>query len=114
MSSPVPEPLLVPPRQPRRRLSAADRRSQLITIGRDTFAELGYEATTVEEIARRAGITKPIVYGHFGGKEGLYGVIVEHEAAYILGADIGTSDCWSSLTAKGTGGSSIIFVPPDT
>jgi AcrR family transcriptional regulator len=86
MSSLEPEPLHELPRQPRRRLSAADRRSQLITIGRDTFAELGYEATTMEEIARRAGITKPIVYGHFGGKEGLYGVIVEHEAAYILGA----------------------------
>jgi len=72
--------------QPRRRLSAADRRSQLIDVGRQAFADLGYEAATVEEIARRAGITKPIVYGHFGGKEGLYSVIVEQETAYILKA----------------------------
>lgn len=72
--------------EPRRRLSAADRRSQLIEVGRGTFAEIGYEATTVEEIARRAGITKPIIYGHFGGKEGLYAVIVEQEATFVLEA----------------------------
>jgi len=71
---------------PRRRLAAADRRSQLIAVGRETFAELGYEAATVEEIARRAGITKPIVYGHFGGKEGLYAAVVEDEASLVLEA----------------------------
>jgi AcrR family transcriptional regulator len=67
-------------------LSSTERRAQLIDVGRDTFADVGYEAATVEEIARRAGITKPIVYGHFGGKEGLYAVIVEQEAEYILNA----------------------------
>ncbi|HEV8064725.1 MAG TPA: helix-turn-helix domain-containing protein, partial [Acidimicrobiales bacterium] len=61
-------------RRGRRRLSSTERRAQLIEVGRDTFADVGYEAATVEEIARRAGITKPIVYGHFGGKEGLYAV----------------------------------------
>ena len=68
----------------RRRLSAADRRSQLIEVGCNAFAELGYEAATVEEVARRAGITKPIVYEHFGGKDGLYTVIIEHEATCVL------------------------------
>jgi AcrR family transcriptional regulator len=58
----------------------------LIDVGRETFADLGYEAATMEEIARRAGITKPIVYGHFGGKDGLYSVIVEQETTYILEA----------------------------
>ncbi|HKH89022.1 MAG TPA: TetR/AcrR family transcriptional regulator [Acidimicrobiales bacterium] len=74
------------PSKPRRRLSAADRRSQLIDVGRQTFADLGYEAATVEEIARRAGITKPIIYGHFGGKDGLYSAVVEQETTYILEA----------------------------
>ncbi len=67
-------------------MSSAERRAQLIDVGRDTFADVGYEAATVEEIARRAGITKPIVYGHFGGKEGLYAVVVEREAEYVLNA----------------------------
>jgi AcrR family transcriptional regulator len=68
----------------RRRLSSADRRSQLIEVGRQTFAELGYERTSVEEIARRAGITKPIVYEHFGGKEGLYAAVVTIECERLI------------------------------
>jgi len=50
---------------------------QLVEVGRTVFAQRGYEATSVEEIAARAGISKPIVYEHFGGKEGLYAVIVD-------------------------------------
>lgn len=64
-----------------RRLSAVERREQLIRVGRQVFARLGYEATTVEEIARKAKVSKPIVYEHFGGKEGLYAVIVDREMA---------------------------------
>ena len=56
----------------RQRMTGAQRREQLILIGRATFAERGFEGTTVEEIAARAGVSKPVVYEHFGGKEGLY------------------------------------------
>jgi hypothetical protein len=49
----------------------AARRAQLITIGRAVFAEGGYEATSVEEIAAWGKVSKPILYEHFGGKEGL-------------------------------------------
>src|SRR5207237_1421434 len=58
---------------------ASARRAQLVDVGRKVFAERGYEATSVEEIAARAGISKPIVYEHFGGKEGLHAVIVDRE-----------------------------------
>ncbi len=67
------------------RLTAAARRAQLIEVGRTTFAERGYEATTVEEIAARAKVSKPILYHHFGGKEGLYAVVVDREVEYLLG-----------------------------
>ena len=67
-----------------RRLTAVARRAQLIEIGRSVFAERGYEATSVEEIAARAKISKPILYDHFGGKEGLYAVVVDREVEYIL------------------------------
>jgi len=67
------------------RLTAAARRAQLIEIGREVFAERGYGATSVEEIAARAKVSKPILYDHFGGKEGLYAVIVDRELEYILG-----------------------------
>src|SRR5882724_2075001 len=67
------------------RLSASARRTQLLEIARVVFAQRGYEATSVEEIAARAGISKPIVYEHFGGKEGLYAVIVDREVEHIVG-----------------------------
>jgi AcrR family transcriptional regulator len=66
------------------RLSAAARRAQLIEVGRAVFAERGYEATSVEEIAARAKVSKPIVYEHFGGKEGLYAVVVDREVEHIV------------------------------
>ena len=68
----------------KKRLTAAARRAQLIEIGRSVFAERGYEATSVEEIAGRAGISKPILYEHFGGKEGLYAVVVDREIEYVV------------------------------
>jgi AcrR family transcriptional regulator len=69
---------------PSGRLPAAARRAQLIEVGRKVFAERGYEATSVEEIAERAKVSKPIVYEHFGGKEGLYAVIVDREVEHIV------------------------------
>ncbi len=69
---------------PPERLTAAARRAQLIEIGRSVFAQRGYEATSVEEIAERAKVSKPIVYEHFGGKEGLYAVVVDREMEYVV------------------------------
>ncbi len=66
------------------RMSAAQRREQLITIGKQLFAERGYDATSVEEVAARAKVSKPVVYEHFGGKEGLYAVVVDREVRALL------------------------------
>ena len=76
-------------RTPRGRMTGAQRREQLIGIGRQQFAKRGYEATTVEEIASAAGVSKPVVYEHFGGKEGLYAVVVDREIQSLLGAIAG-------------------------
>jgi AcrR family transcriptional regulator len=65
-------------------MTSADRREQLIVIARGLFAEKGYEATSVEEIASRADVSKPVVYEHFGGKEGLYAVVVDREVRKLL------------------------------
>lgn len=63
----------------RQRMTGKERREQLISIGRSVFAERGFEGTSVEEIAARARVSKPVVYEHFGGKEGLYAVVVDRE-----------------------------------
>ncbi|WP_327637442.1 TetR/AcrR family transcriptional regulator [Kribbella sp. NBC_00482] len=73
-----------PRRSGRIRMTSADRREQLITIARGLFAQKGYEATSVEEIAHRAEVSKPVVYEHFGGKEGLYAVVVDREVRALL------------------------------
>ncbi len=66
------------------RMSGKERREQLLDVGRALFAERGFEATSIEEIASRAGVSKPVVYEHFGGKEGLYAVVVDREMQRLL------------------------------
>lgn len=68
----------------RKRLAAAERRAQLMQVGREVFAETGFENASLEVIAQRAGVTKPIIYEHFGGKEGLHAAIVEREMDEIV------------------------------
>lgn len=70
--------------QPRVRMTGQERRAQLLDVGRSVFAAVGYEAASIEEIAKRAKITKPIVYEHFGGKEGLYAVVVDREVRRMV------------------------------
>ena len=73
-----------PPSRDRVRMSGQERREQLLDVGRKLFAEKGFEAVSVEEIASKAGVSKPVVYEHFGGKEGLYAVAVDREMTYLL------------------------------
>jgi AcrR family transcriptional regulator len=65
-------------------MTGKERREQLVEIGRALFAEKGFEGTSVEDIAASAGVSKPVVYEHFGGKEGLYAVIVDRETQRLL------------------------------
>jgi AcrR family transcriptional regulator len=74
-----------PQERRRSRMTSAARREQLLQVGRSLFAERGFEATSVEEIASKADVSKPVVYEHFGGKEGLYAVIVDREMQKLLG-----------------------------
>ena len=65
-------------------MTGQERRAQLLDIGRSVFAAVGYEAASIEEIAKQAHITKPVVYEHFGGKEGLYAVVVDREVRKMV------------------------------
>ncbi|WP_422614352.1 TetR/AcrR family transcriptional regulator [Bifidobacterium thermophilum] len=71
-------------------MTSYQRREQLIAIGRALFASKGFEAVSVEEIAASAKVSKPIVYEHFGGKEGLYAVVVDREMRALTDALIGS------------------------
>ena len=52
-------------------------------------AERGFEGTSVGEIAAKAQVSKPVVYEHFGGKEGLYAVVVDRERGQPLPVRLG-------------------------
>lgn len=74
-------------------MTGRQRREQLLEIGRKLFADRGFEGASIEEIAARAGVTRPVVYEHFGGKEGIYAVVVDREMQTLLGmVSAGISD----------------------
>jgi AcrR family transcriptional regulator len=58
-------------RPPRRRMARADREQQMLDVAERAFAEHGYHAVSMDDIARRVGVTKPMLYEYFGSKEGL-------------------------------------------
>ncbi|MDP9432035.1 MAG: TetR/AcrR family transcriptional regulator [Actinomycetota bacterium] len=78
------EPADISRRAPRVRMTGKERREQLLDVGRSLFAERGFDGASIEEIATRAGVSKPVVYEHFGGKEGLYAVVVDREMQRLL------------------------------
>lgn len=65
-------------------MTGQQRRAQLLDVSRELFAERGFEATSIEEIASRAGVSKPIVYEHFGSKEGIYAVVKDREVQRLI------------------------------
>jgi AcrR family transcriptional regulator len=54
------------------RLPAEQRRTQLLSVAVEVFAERGFHATSMDEVAEAAGVTKPVLYQHFPSKRALY------------------------------------------
>src|SRR5262249_25540351 len=61
-----------PQSPPRRRISRAERRAQLLAVARQEFARAGYRGTTTLGIAQAAGVSEALVVQHFGTKEALF------------------------------------------
>lgn len=66
-----------PKRVQRKRLPAAERRALIARTATELFAERGYRGTSIDEIARRSGVTPPVVYDHFDSKQALYRDLLE-------------------------------------
>src|SRR3954454_19471802 len=56
----------------RKRMSRADRERQMLDVAEEIFAEEGYRAVSMEAIAERCGVSKPLIYEYFGSKDGLF------------------------------------------
>jgi AcrR family transcriptional regulator len=63
--------------EPRTRLARADRMEQTLNAAHGLFAERGYAAVKMDEIAAAVGVTKPLLYNYFGNKEQLYITVME-------------------------------------
>ena len=68
----------------RQRLSRPARRAQLLDAAQEVFVASGYHAAGMDEIAERAGVSKPVLYRHFPGKLDLYVALVEHHAQELV------------------------------
>jgi AcrR family transcriptional regulator len=67
------------------RLTRSARRAQLLDAALEVFAEQGYHAAAMDDIAERAGVSKPVLYQHFPGKLELYRALLTHYADVMVG-----------------------------
>ena len=68
------------------RLPRPARRRQLLGAAREVFVAQGYHAAAMDEIAERAGVSKPVLYQHFPGKLELYLALLDESAAELIDA----------------------------
>jgi AcrR family transcriptional regulator len=70
----------------RARLPAAERRRQLLDVAVDVFAANGFHATSMDQVAEAAGVTKPVLYQHFRSKRNLYLALLDDVGSRLLEA----------------------------
>ncbi|MEU6700642.1 helix-turn-helix domain-containing protein [Pseudonocardia sp. NPDC046786] len=68
----------------RRRVPRAERERQIVDAAVAVFGERGYAATSMDTVAERVGVTKPVLYTHFGSKEGLLLAAIARARAELL------------------------------
>jgi AcrR family transcriptional regulator len=66
------------------RMRASDRREQVLATARRRFARAGYEHTSLDDIAKAAGVTKPVLYRHFSGKRDLYLAVLDEHLSELI------------------------------
>jgi AcrR family transcriptional regulator len=72
------------------RMRADKRRTQLLNVAAELFAERGYRGTTTAELAKAAGVTEPILYRHFASKLELFVTLIEEVSTEVL-------DAWEAM-----------------
>lgn len=92
------------PVSPRTRMTGADRREQLLDTTRDLVEEQGFHAVSIDAVARRAGITRPVVYDHFPTLGALLEATLDRETARALGQLV------ASMPAPGAAGRSELLL----
>src|SRR3954468_16408451 len=103
------------------RMTAEERREQVLDATKAIAAKDGFHAVSIEGVARAAGITRPIVYAHFGDLQGLLEALVERESARalsqlaaVLPSDLERGDPRDLLLAALRGYLEVVATDPDT
>ena len=85
------------------RLPRHERRRQLLDAAREVFVSQGYHAAAMDEIAERAGVSKPVLYQHFPGKLELYLALLDESVDALVetvrGALLSTAENRQRVTA---------------
>ena len=68
------------------RMPRRERRAQLLAAARGVFVEQGYHSAAMDDIAERAGVSKPVLYQHFPGKLDLYLALLDASADALVAA----------------------------
>jgi AcrR family transcriptional regulator len=70
----------------RTRLPAAERRETILRAAAEVFAQAGYRAGKVSDVAARVGVTEPVIFQNFGSKPALFAAVLERAAAEVRGS----------------------------
>jgi AcrR family transcriptional regulator len=70
-------------RRKQRRMRGPERRAQLLGVARRVFGRSGYHDTSMDAVAKEAGVTKPILYDHFDSKEALYFALLDQDSSAL-------------------------------
>jgi AcrR family transcriptional regulator len=107
------------PKSPR--MSAPARREQLLDVSKGIVSADGFHAVSIERVAREAGITRPVVYGHFHDLDGLLEALVERESKRsldqlddVIDYDLGRGDAVEALLTSLRGYLEAVAADPDT
>ncbi|WP_205698129.1 TetR/AcrR family transcriptional regulator [Conexibacter sp. SYSU D00693] len=68
----------------RRRLTAAERRQEILRAALDVFAASGYHGASIDEVARTAGVSKALVFQHFASKRELHDTLLDEHATELF------------------------------
>ena len=70
-------------------MSRDERMQQMLSVAHDLFAQRGYAAVTMDEVAAAVGVTKPLLYNYFGNKERLYLACMKPAGEALVSAVVG-------------------------
>jgi AcrR family transcriptional regulator len=79
-------PKVRPPVAHRRRLSGEERRASIVAAATEVFSELGYQRGTMAEVARRVGVSEPVVFQNFGSKAAVFAAVLDGAGGRVSGA----------------------------